>query len=342
LASCSVQATRYYEAARAVEREYTVDPSQAGFKKMIGLFNLARETDPGCPLAYLGLGDALQHRFAYEDSSPEVLRLMEENYRRAYEMAPDKAEMSAGLAWVHFLKRDNDQAYAFLKKAMTLDPSSLHVLLETGAFLRSIGMLERGVEYFTRVIQAGGTTADVYMLRAWTYEQMGLYESALADFDKMIELKPASSRTRCFRARVLILMKRYDAATAELAMAETLDPEDPYIGLVRALGAAARGDKKTALAAIEAVRDPSRPTRGTYYRSRVYAMLGMLDEAVATIETGIDRGFEDVFDYLYFFPFLNNTRDYFYDKLRRDPRFAEILRLEERKYTERLEKYSGL
>jgi tetratricopeptide (TPR) repeat protein len=246
------------------------------------------------------------------------------------------------LAWVHFLKRDNDQAYAFLKKAVTLDPSSLHVLLETGAFLRSIGMLERGVEYFTRVIQAGGTTADVYMLRAWTYEQMGLYESALADFDKMIELKPASSRTRCFRARVLILMKRYDAATAELAMAETLDPEDPYIGLVRALSAAARGDKKTALAAIEAVRDPSRPTRGTYYRSRVYSMLGMLDEAVATIETGIDRGFEDVFDYLYFFPFLNNTRDYFYDKLRRDPRFAEILRLEERKYTERLEKYSGL
>ncbi len=342
LAACSVQATRYYEAARAIERKYTLDPSPADLEKMIGLLNLAREADPGCPLAYLGLGDALQHRFAYDDSSPEVLRLMEENYRRAYEMAPDRAETSVGRAWVHFLKRDNDQAYAFLKKAMTLDPSSLHVLLETGAFLRSIGMLERGAEYFTRVIQAGGTTADVFMLRAWTYEQMGLYESALADFDKIIEFEPTSSRMRCFRARVLILMKRFDAAAAELAMAETLEPGGPFIGLVRALAAAARGDKKAALAAIEAARDTSRPTKGTYYRSRVYSVLGMLDEAVATIEAGVDRGFEDVYDYLYFFPFLNNTRDYFYDKVREDPRFIEILRLEERKYTERLEKYSGL
>ena len=342
LTPCSVQATRFYETARAIERRYTVSLDPADLEKIIGLFGQAREADPGCPLAYIGLGDAFQHRFVYEDSGPEVLRLMEENYRRAYEMAPDRAETHVGLAWVHFFKRDNDQAYAFLKRAVALDPSSLHVLFETGAFLRSIGMLERAAEYFTRVIQAGGTTADVFMLRAWTYEQMGLYESALDDFDKMIELEPADFRPRCYRARVLILMKRYDAAAAELATAETLEPGDPYIGLVKALAAAAGGDKRSALAAIEAARDASRPTRGTYYRSRVFAALGMLDEAVATIESGIDRGFEDVYDYLYFFPFLNNTRDYFFDKLRDDPRFAEILRLEERKYAEKLEKYNGL
>ncbi len=342
LASCSVQATRFYETARAVERRYAVSLDPADLVKIIGLFDQAREADPGCPLAYIGLGDAFQHRFAYEDSSPEVLRLMEENYRRAYEMAPDRAETHVGLAWVSYFKRDNDQAYAFLKKAVTLDPSSLHVLLETGAFLRSIGMLERAAEYFTRVIKAGGTTADVFLLRAWTYEQMGLYESALDDFDKMIELEPADFRPRCYRARVLILLKRYDAAATDLATAEILEPGAPYIGLVNGLAAAARGDKESALAAIEAVRDAGRPTRGTYYRSRVFAALGMLDEAVATIESGIDRSFEDVFDYLYYFPFLNNTRDHFYDKLRDDPRFIEILRLEERKYAEKLEKYSDL
>ncbi len=103
-----------------------LDP--ADLEKIIGLFDQAREADPGCPLAYIGLGDAFQHRFVYEGSGPEVLRLMEENYRRAYEMAPDRAETHVGLAWVHFFKRDNDQAYAFLKKAVTLDPSSLHVL----------------------------------------------------------------------------------------------------------------------------------------------------------------------------------------------------------------------
>jgi tetratricopeptide (TPR) repeat protein len=203
-------------------------------------------------------------------------------------------------------------------------------------------MLERAAEYYTRVIQAGGTTGDLYLLRGYTYEQLGLFESALADYERMIELDPGDVMARCHRTRALILMKRPEAAEDELAVAGTMAPGNPYVGLVRALAAAAAGDRKAALAGIEAARDPSRPSRGTYFRSRVYAALGMLDEAVAAIQSGIDRGFDDVYDYLYFFPYLNNTRDHFYDKLRNDPRFTEILRAEERKYTDNLEKYHGL
>lgn len=346
LLACSVQATRFYETARALERKYVLSESPADLQKMFGLLEQAREVDPGCALAYLGLGDAYQYRYVYEGKNPDELRLMNENYRRAYEMAPDKAETNVGVAWVHYFRRDNDQAFAYLKKAMELDPSSLHVLTDVGAFLASVGILERSTEYFSRVIKAGGGSADVYLLRAWSYEQIGLYESALADFDRMIETEPADFRTRCHRARVLILMKRFDAAMAELAMAETLAPGEAYVGIVRALVAAARGERKTALAAIEpalaAGRASGRPTRFTYYLSRIYAVLGMENEAIGNMELAIDKCFEDVQDYVYFFPFLNNTRDYFYDKLRGEPRFVDLLRREERKYVERLEKYSGL
>jgi tetratricopeptide (TPR) repeat protein len=342
LSACTLQATRLYESARAIERQYTLSLAPADLDKMIGLLNLAREADPGCALAFIGLGDAFQHRFVYESHDPEALRLMEESYRRAYDMAPERAEANVGLAWVNYFKRDNDQAYAYLKKAISLDPGSLQVLTDVGAFLRSIGMLDRGAKYFTRVLQAGGTTADIFLLRAWTYEQMGLYEAALADFDKMIELEPTDFRARCHRARVLILMKRYDAAATELATAEVLAPKAPYIGFVKALAAAAKGERKAALDAIAPERAGTRPARNTYFKSRVYAALGMKDEAIRAIELAIDQGFGDVYDYLYFFPFLNNTRDYFYDKLRGDPKFSEILRREERKYAEKLEKYSGL
>lgn len=342
LALCSVQATRYYEAARAIGRKYWLNPSPSELEKVLALFIQAREADPGCPLAYLGLGDAYQYRYVYETATTETLRLMEENYRKAYALAPDRAETNVGLGWVYYFQKDNDRAYACFKRALSLDASSLHVLTDVGGFLRSIGLLERAVEYFTRVIQAGGTTADMYMLRGYTYEQMGLLESALADYDRMLELDQADFRTRCHLARVLVLLKRYEAAEAELGPARVLAPDDLGVRLVSGLAAAAAGDRKRALAAIEASRDAVRPSRGTYYRSRVYAVLGLADEALATITSGIDRGFEDQFDYLYVFPYLNNTRDYFYARLRTDPRFEELLRLEERRYSENLEKYGGL
>jgi tetratricopeptide (TPR) repeat protein/TolB-like protein len=341
-AQCSIQATRLLEAARAVARKYTVNPVPETLEKIIGLFDQARQIDPGCPLAYLGLGDAYQYRFVYEDKSPDVLKLMEESYRRAYEIAPERAETNVGLAWVYYFERDNDQAYAHFKRALALDPSSLHVLTDVGGFLRSVGMLERAAEYYTRVIQAGGTTGDLFLLRGYTYEQMGLFESALSDYERMIELDPTDVNARLHRTRVLMLMGRSAAAAEELALAETMAPGDRYVGLVRALAAAAAGDRKAALAGIEASRDPSRPSRGTYFRSRIFAALGMLDEAVATIQSGIERGFDDIYDYLYFFPYLNNTRDHFYDNLRSDPRYAEILRAEEHKYAENLKKYHGL
>jgi len=158
----------------------------------------------------------------------------------------------------------------------------------------------------------------------------------------MIELEPADYVARCSRARVLTLMKRFAAANADLAMAETLAPGDTYVGVVRALMAAARGEKNAALAAIAPARASERPLRYTYYLSRVYAALGMKNEAIDNIELAIDQCFDDVQDYVYFFPFLNNTQDYFYDKLRGEARFNELLKREERKYTERLEKYNEL
>jgi hypothetical protein len=125
-------------------------------------------------------------------------------------------------------------------------------------------------------------------------------------------------------------------------MAETLAPGDTFTGIVRALAAAAKGEKKAALAAIAPARAPGRPVLYTYYLSRVYAALGLKNEALDNMELAIDQGFDDVQTFVYFFPFLNNTRDYFYDKVRSEPRFRELLRREELKYAERLQKYSGL
>ncbi len=341
LVGCTLQATRFYEMARSIERKYSLSIDPADLAKMIDYLERAREADPGCALAFLGLGDAYQHRFAYEDHDPEALRLMKENYGRAYAIAPERAETNCGAGWIHFIEGDNDRAYAYFKKALEIDPASLHVLLDVGSFLRSIGLLEKASDYYSRVIRAGGATADIYLLRGWTYEHMGFYESALADYDRMVKLEPLDWRPRCLRARVLTLMKRYEAAASELASAGSMEPGSLSVALTKALVEAARGERDAALAAIAPERAETR-ARGLMYKSRVYAKLGLASEAIAAIELGIEKGFADVYEYFFSFPFLNNTRDHFLENLRGDPRFAEILRRQELKYVETLDKYSGL
>ena len=68
----------------------------------------------------------------------------------------------------------------------------------------------------------------------------------------------------------------------------------------------------------------------------------MKEEALAAIETSIAGSFAEVHDYALGFPYLNNTRDYFYDRLRGNRRFVEIIKREERKYLTYLEKFVGL
>jgi tetratricopeptide (TPR) repeat protein/TolB-like protein len=342
LQGCSPQASRFYELGRAHERDYTLDGSPADLDKMIEFFNAARMEDPGCALAFYGLGDAYQFRFVYEGHAPDALRLMNESYRKAYELAPGRAETNIGMTWVHFFEEDHDRAFSYLKKAMAIDPVNHEVLLEAGSFLASVGVLERSVALYSQIIKSGSATADIYLLRAWSYEQLGAFESALADFDRMVNLEPTDLGGRCHKARVLVLMKKFDAAAAELIVAEHLSKDDPRVANVRALMAAAKGDRKAALAAIAPAEALGRPAKNTYYITRVYAALGMKARAIDAIERAIAGCFEDVQDYVYFFPYLNNSRDYFYESLRGEPAFGELLRREERKHNERLEKYGGL
>ena len=57
------------------------------------------------------------------------------------------------------------------------------------------------------------------------------------------------------------------------------------------------------------------------------------------INDGIEKGFQEIFAYLYSYPVLFNNP--FYDNLRDDPRFQDIIKREKKKYDEKSEKYGG-
>jgi tetratricopeptide (TPR) repeat protein len=139
------------------------------------------------------------------------------------------------------------------------------------------------------------------------------------------------------QARVLILMKRLDEAEEMINEVELADPDIKDIQYTRAQVYALRGDKERALELIKGIE------RYYYYHSLfsyIYAISGMADEAIEVIQDGIDKGYEKIKTYLYtYLKLINNP---FFDGLRGDPRFQEILKSQKKKYEEMSSKYSGL
>jgi hypothetical protein len=128
------------------------------------------------------------------------------------------------------------------------------------------------------------------------------------------------------------MLQEYDDAKAEIAVLEKMSPGLPYLQQYRAWILAAEGKREKALKLIELL------PRFRYAVTSIYSFLGLNDEAIRYIKTGIETGFEEIGDYMYSYPFLISNP--FYKNLRDDPRFEEILEKEKTKYEEKLKKYS--
>jgi hypothetical protein len=102
------------------------------------------------------------------------------------------------------------------------------------------------------------------------------------------------------------------------------------VAFTRALLWAARGDRNKAENAL------ARPARVTvlrnYIETMVHASLGYVDEAIDLIARTIEAGFSKLVTHAYFYPYLANPNNHFYDPLRRDPRFLEILERQKKRF----------
>jgi serine/threonine protein kinase/tetratricopeptide (TPR) repeat protein len=335
-------AYKYYQLGRNAERKYkdkvpTQDSLDPDFLEALDWYKKAIQEDSGFDQAYWGLGDAYQSLYV-NTKKPEDLELSLHYYDQAYQTDMDSAGANAGLGWAYFLKGDNDAAYKYFKKALALAPEDPSINYNIAGFFKSIGLPEQAIKYYSNAINFGDPSLINYRIRAHCFEHIGKTKEAIDDARKIKDLEPTDLQAEAYYARMLIMNKEYMKAEKEIAIIEELNPDLPEIKYSKAFLLAVRGERETALAMMaEAKKDPY---RYTYLFSRVYGVLGMKDEALETIRLGIEKGFQETQDYLYEYPLLESS--YFYDSLRDDPRFIEILRQQKKKYDENRRKYGDL
>jgi Tfp pilus assembly protein PilF len=145
-----------------------------------------------------------------------------------------------------------------------------------------------------QALASNAADADAYYDRAAAYYIMGLYASAIADYTRLIELRPGNPDAYRWRGEAYWTCGRIDDAFRDLGKALELQPNDPEVCNSLAWYYVIAGDathldpaeaRKIALKAVELV-----PAEADYYDTLacVYAAVGDFAKAVETEQKTIE------------------------------------------------------
>jgi tetratricopeptide (TPR) repeat protein len=302
--------------------KYALSFQEADFQTALKMFRKAMEIDPNYAYAYCGMGFAYQNHFTITRNE-EDLDLVIRNCKKSYELEPNLLCSNAAIAWVYYIKGDYDAAYKSYKKAISINSNISSVIYLIARLFRQIGLFRKAIKHCSRASELDPFILHYYSLLARCFMDIGEMEKADMAIGKAYEVEPDGIWTILDKSLLLINMKEYKEAEKLLKKAERLHPRFPTTQRHKSLVLAARGEKEKALA--------------LWKNGAVYSLLGMKDEAIQYIENEMKKDFEH-HDCSYF-ALLHSP---FYDSLREDNRFQEMLKSAKRRYEERLNRFGDL
>ncbi|TNF80531.1 MAG: tetratricopeptide repeat protein [Acidobacteria bacterium] len=276
----NVAAYDAYLRGMALSREWGV---RARLEQAIEQFETALEHDPDYAAALAGIAFVESDMYRNFDTSEERIQRAEGYAQRAVELDPTMPDASHALGLIAGNRFDYNRAAQLLQDTVRLAPKES----------RYWDNLSWALAYKTPPDGQGSVDA------AW----------------EAIKLQPHFPGAYYHLGRGLIAMGRYEEARQAF---ETMIEQDPDFG-ARNIGMAqyylAIGDLEEAMEWIE--RDAARDTvMVSYYRAAILAASGEIDEALATLEYVLEKGFRD---------FVTLEASPHFASLREEPRYQELI-----------------
>jgi len=327
----SPYAYSFFYDGRWREWMYRVLNQDEDFEAAAEAYRRAIAVDPRYALAYWGLGNIYEARYARKNEGADV---MLDNYRQAYELDPDLPESNLGMGWSSFYKENLGRAAAYYRRAFQLAPRSPEVNYQAASFLRSIGLYDQSIAFYLRAIEGDPRNTAIMRLCAISCSSGGDFKQAAELIRRGLELEPENPQLLLIRARLALQSGDVASADRDLTLAEKSPSLASRSKLVRGLFYAVRGEKEKALTALAG------PEIYRYDVTSAQAVLGLADEAIVGIKAGIAVGLERVKEYAYTYLYLDKNP--FFLTLKKNPEFQKILAQQKRIYEERQRKYSLL
>jgi tetratricopeptide (TPR) repeat protein len=134
-----------------------------------------------------------------------------------------------------------------------------------GSGYRRAGDFDKALADFKRVVTLKPKFARGYHMRGLVQADLGARDEALADLDRAVELNGDEWSTYYTRASLKRSKRDYDGALADLNSATKLKPSETKVRLLRALVTADLGDYDEARAGINKVISEGRNLPAAYY-----------------------------------------------------------------------------
>ena len=219
-ATRDARAHEFYLRGRDVLFRYTLRTlDEVDLEEAVRMFNEAVGLDPEYARAHTALGRCyIQHAQGY--GGPDYFVLAERALKRALELEPNLVDARLQMVYVDLHHGDKERAH----------------------------------EAIDRLSQEAGHDPAVLFVAGMLYRLDGLYEQALAQYDRLLELNPKDIVLVSYnRARVYTHQRDYDRAIAELTRARAAEPDHPLLKTFLAVAYFNKGDVDAAQPLIEEV-----------------------------------------------------------------------------------------
>ena len=291
-----------------------------GFRKGLDYFQKAIEKDANYALAYAGLADAYARLSGYNSISPnEGFPKARTAASKALELDDQLAEARVILGLVKYLY-DWDWAGAEkeFKRAIEINPSNADAHQTYGYYLSGMQRFDEALAEMKRARELDPLSIEKIVAMGDVLYQQHQYDQAIEQYRKALEMDPNSGIAHWAIGNVYVQKGMYDEAIAEYQKSIPLSGDSPDEPASLAYAYALSGRRQEALQIIDDLKQRSKrgyisPTIIAF----IYAGLGENDQAFEWLDKAYD-GRDFILVLLKVEPL--------FDRLRSDPRFADLSR----------------
>ena len=284
----------------------------------VKMFQEAIRLDPLFARAHYGLGRCYVH-YGQGYGGQHYFHLAEEALQRALELDPDIPGAHLQMVYVYLYRGEKNKALATLADARREAPSDPTVFIIAGMLYRLNGLYDKALKQYDRLLELNPrdvVIASYNRGRLYTYRHE--YEKAIAEFEKARAVEPEHPLVKAFLAMTYFNQDRIEECQTLLEEVLRDHPHFDAVQVPLAWCYSRRGWHDEARALItDRVKEVAAADHDVaVWLASLYAMENMRDEAIDWIRQAIKLGNEN-------YPlYADNSR---LDNLRCDLRFVDLM-----------------